>query len=98
MKEKEIHLGKDFTKLQQLIAGYREDMISLQRELVRRVAVGPDNHGPGEAEKAEFLTAELQKLGLTVTDYPAPDDRVAGGRRPISLPCCRAANRKKSGF
>ncbi len=71
-----------FTHLQQVIASYREDMIALQRELVRRVAVGPDNHGPGEAEKAEFLTAELQKLGLTVTDYPAPDDRVAGGRRP----------------
>jgi succinyl-diaminopimelate desuccinylase len=82
MKEKEIHLGKDFTKLQQLIAGYRQDMIDLQRELVRRVAVGPDNHGPGEAEKAEFLAAELQRMGLTVTDYPAPDDRVTGGQRP----------------
>ncbi len=71
-----------FQRLQQLIAGYREDMIALQRELVRRVAVGPDNHGPGEAEKADFLVVELQKLGLSVTDYPAPDDRVAGGRRP----------------
>ena len=71
-----------FTHLQKLITGYRDDMIDLQRELVRRVAVGPDNHGPGEAEKADFLAAELEKLGLTVTDYPAPDDRVAGGRRP----------------
>jgi succinyl-diaminopimelate desuccinylase len=71
-----------FTHLQHLIAGYREDMIALQRELVRRVAVGPDNHGPGEAEKAAFLAAELKKLGLTVTDFPAPDDRVAGGERP----------------
>ena len=71
-----------FQRLQQLIAGYREDMIALQRELVRRVAVGPDNHGPGEAEKADFLAVELQKLGLSVRDYPAPDDRVAGGRRP----------------
>jgi succinyl-diaminopimelate desuccinylase len=71
-----------FTRLQQIIASYPNDMITLQRELVRRVAVGPDNHGPGEAEKAEFLAAELEKLGLTVTDYPAPDDRVAGGRRP----------------
>ena len=71
-----------FPRLQQLIASYRQDMITLQRELVRRVAVGPDNHGPGEAEKADFLTAMLENLGLTVTDYPAPDDRVAGGRRP----------------
>ena len=87
-----------FSRLQQLIAGYREDMITLQRELVRRVAVGPDNHGPGEAEKAAFLAVELQKLGLTVTDYPAPDDRVVGGSDPTWWPCCRAASRKKSGF
>ena len=71
-----------FQRLQQLIAGYRDDMIALQRELVRRVAVGPDNHGPGEAEKADFLATELQNLGLSVRHYPAPDDRVAGGRRP----------------
>jgi succinyl-diaminopimelate desuccinylase len=71
-----------FSHLQQLIGGYRKDMIALQRELVRRIAVGPDNHGPGEAEKAAFLAVELKKLGLTVTDYPAPDDRVAGGQRP----------------
>ncbi|MBM4276153.1 MAG: M20 family metallo-hydrolase [Deltaproteobacteria bacterium] len=57
-------------------------MIDLQRELVRRLAVGPDNDGPGEAEKADFLAAELEKWGLQVTDYPAPDARVAGGRRP----------------
>jgi len=71
-----------FPRLQQLIGGYRKDMIALQRELVRRIAVGPDNNGPGEAEKAAFLAVELEKLGLTVTDYPAPDDRVAGGHRP----------------
>ena len=68
-----------FTRLQQRITGYREDMIAMQRELVRRVAVGPDNHGPGEAEKAVYLVKELRHLGLTVTDYPALDDRVAGG-------------------
>ncbi len=83
-KHKEHSMDKSavFARLQQRIAGYRQDMISMQRELVRRVAVGPDNHGPGEAEKADFLTGELRKLGLIVTDYPAPDDRVAGGRRP----------------
>jgi succinyl-diaminopimelate desuccinylase len=77
-----MHSAEDFTQLRQRIAGYREDMIAMQRELVRRVAVGPDNDGPGEAEKAAFLAAELTQLGLAVSDYPAPDARVAGGRRP----------------
>ena len=66
-----MNSSSSFLHLQQLIAGYRNDMITLQRELVRRIAVGPDNDGPGEAEKAAFLAVELEKLGLTVTDYPA---------------------------
>ena len=83
--------------LQKLIAGYPDDMISMQRELVRRVAVGPDNHGPDEAEKADFSWPNFENWASRVTDYPAPDDRVAGGRRPTWWPCCRAAGRKKSG-
>ncbi len=75
-------MGPTFDLVKQLILGYREDMVALQRELVRRVAVGPDNDGPGEAEKAAYLAAVLTRLGLAVTDYPAPDPRVAGGRRP----------------
>jgi succinyl-diaminopimelate desuccinylase len=77
-----MNSSPSFTHLQQLITGYRQDMIVLQRELVRRLAVGPDNDGPGEAEKAAFLAVELEKLGLVVADYPAPDARVAGGQRP----------------
>ncbi len=72
----------DFRRLQELIAGYREEMIELQRQLVRRIAVGPDNQGPGEMAKAAYLAEILRGLGLTVTDYPAPDPRVNGGRRP----------------
>ncbi len=73
---------RTFTRIQELIAGYRHEMIAMQRELVRRNAVGPDNQGPGEAAKAAYLADELRRLGLTVTDYPAPDERVAGGQRP----------------
>jgi succinyl-diaminopimelate desuccinylase len=64
------------------IDSYRQNMIDLQRELVARVAVGPDQGGPGEAEKAAFLENLLTKWGLKVDNFPAPDDRVAGGARP----------------
>ncbi|OPX20671.1 MAG: diaminopimelate aminotransferase [Desulfobacca sp. 4484_104] len=73
---------RQFERVKQRIAGYRDEMIALQRELVRRVAVGPDSDGPGEGEKAAFLTEALTQLGLKVENYPAPDDRVAGGSRP----------------
>ena len=46
------------------------------------MAVGPDQGGPGEAEKALFLRDLLTGWGLKVDNYPAPDPRVAGGERP----------------
>ena len=57
-------------------------MIELQRQLVSRVALGPEVGGPGEADKAAFLTEVLKSWGLEVDNYPAPDDRVPGGSRP----------------
>jgi succinyl-diaminopimelate desuccinylase len=72
----------NFGRLEEIIRGSRQELIDWQRQLVRRVAVGPDNHGPGEAEKAAYLRELLEQWGLAVTDYPAPDDRVAGGQRP----------------
>jgi succinyl-diaminopimelate desuccinylase len=48
--------------------------------LVSRVAVGPDQGGPGEGEKAAYLQKLLTSWGLKVDNYPAPDERVPGGR------------------
>jgi succinyl-diaminopimelate desuccinylase len=73
---------EQFKQVCSRIDDYRESMIDLQRELVSRVAVGPDQGGPGEAEKAAFLTDLLKGWGLKVDNFAAPDDRVAGGERP----------------
>jgi succinyl-diaminopimelate desuccinylase len=61
---------------------YQEQVIELQRQLVSRVALGPEVGGVGEADKAAFLTQVLKSWGLEVHNYPAPDDRVPGGSRP----------------
>ncbi|MFW6126780.1 MAG: M20 family metallo-hydrolase [Thermodesulfobacteriota bacterium] len=71
-----------FSQVSERLEQYREEMINLQRELVSRVAVGPDQGGPGEGEKAAFLEELLTDWGLRVDNYPAPDPRVAGGGRP----------------
>jgi succinyl-diaminopimelate desuccinylase len=73
---------EQFQQVSERLGQYQEEMISLQRELVRRVAVGPDQGGPGEGEKAAFLRELLSGWGLKVDNYPAPDPRVAGGERP----------------
>ena len=61
---------------------YQGQVIELQRQLVSRVALGPEVGGTGEADKAAFLAEVLQSWGLEVHNYPAPDDRVPGGSRP----------------
>lgn len=71
-----------FPQVSECLEQYREEMIDLQRELVSRVAVGPDQGGPGEAEKAAYLENLLLGWGLRVDNFPAPDPRVAGGGRP----------------
>ncbi|MBI4643497.1 MAG: M20 family metallo-hydrolase [Deltaproteobacteria bacterium] len=75
--------GKDlFTRVAERLGTYQQQMIDMQRELVSRVAVGPNEGGPGEGEKAAFLSDLLRGWGLKVANFPAPDDRVAGGERP----------------
>jgi len=60
-----------------------EDVVSLQDALVARPALGPDNGGQGEADKAEFLLRELDRRGFPdIRTLPAEDPRVQSGQRP----------------
>ncbi len=62
---------------------YRDRMIELQQELVRRPAIGPTSGGDGEADKAAFLEEYLRQRGITdIEDVRAPDPRVPCGYRP----------------
>lgn len=73
----------DIEAVFQVIDGCREDVIRLQRELTARVALGPDNGGTGEHEKAAFLQEELERLSPDGLDtIRAPDERAAQGYRP----------------
>lgn len=71
-----------FRRLTERLETYRQDMIDLQRELVSRNAVGPENGGPGEGAKAAYLKGLLESWGLKVDNYPAPDVEVPEGERP----------------
>ncbi len=61
----------------------RDMVIDLQRELTAIPALGPDNGGPGEREKADRLKALLAEMGFPeVREINAPDPRVPCGHRP----------------
>lgn len=64
------------------VATYRQSIIELQRQLVATEAVGPDNRGTGEMEKALLVQQWLEAMGLELERIDAPDARVPGGLRP----------------
>jgi len=73
----------DLEKIFQKIEDYREEIIDLQAELTSKVALGPDNGGSGEHEKAEYLMEKLKELGPDhLEEIRAPDERAEGGYRP----------------
>ena len=71
-----------FGAVAEKIDGYRDEVIRLQTELCRRQALDPTSGGSGEENKAAFLKSYLEKMGLSVKRYDAPDARVPGGQRP----------------
>ena len=87
----------DFDKVEQWLDDHAEQMVDLQAELTKRPAIGPENGGKGEADKAEFLEQYLQRCGLPAAEhFDAPDKRVPEGHRPnfgVTLPGDRAARR-----
>ena len=74
--------AEKFQRLIERLDTYPDQVVELQRQLVSRVALGPEVGGVGEADKAAFLAEVLKSWGLEVDNYPAPDDRVPGGSRP----------------
>lgn len=69
-----------------LIESYRDEVVSLQRDLTARVALGPVNGGTGEHAKAEYLKGKLRQLKPDLLEeIQAPDKKAEKGYRPSLL-------------
>jgi succinyl-diaminopimelate desuccinylase len=70
-------------KVFQRIDAYRDEIIDLQREMTSRIALGPDNGGIGEHDKADYLLAKLKELNPdSIEIVRSPDSRAREGYRP----------------
>ena len=70
-------------RVQSFLDTQRDTVINLQRHLTSVPALGPDNGGPGEREKADLVRHLLASLGLPAPrEINAPDTRVPCGHRP----------------
>ncbi len=69
--------------LRKKINSKRDQMIELQRALTAVPALGPQNGGEGEWEKAQLIISWIDRLGLGPCQLAsAPDARVPKGERP----------------
>ena len=67
----------------QWLQAHAEDMVDLQAALTACPAIGPENGGSGEWERAGMLQRYLAQHGFSPAEhYDAPDDRVPEGSRP----------------
>lgn len=72
-----------FSKVRRWLDENVEEVITWQRQLVARMAVGPANGGPGEWAKADFLLDRLREITANeIVELPAPDMRAERGSRP----------------
>lgn len=61
----------------------KPQIISTLTQLIRIPAIGPENNGKGEQQKAEALTKILTEIGFDkIEHYDAEDQRVPSGKRP----------------
>lgn len=84
-------------KLFARIDGYREDALELEREMTRRIALGPENGGTGEKEKADWIEKRLKAWKFPAPRrFEAPDPRVPSGTRPSLVSILPGADRSRT--
>ena len=68
------------------IDGYTNEVIDIQTEMTSKIALGPDNGGDGEHEKAAYVSRLLKNLKPDfLEEVKAPDKRAREGYRPNLL-------------
>ena len=87
----------DITNIFSKITALEQDAVELMKKMITINSVGPANDGPGEQELADFLEDYLNRHGFgTVTNYPAPDNRVRGEERPNLVTILKGRNTQKT--
>ena len=82
-KKRKYNLMNNINKIYQVIDAYRDIIISLQRDLTARVALGPLNGGSGEHEKVDFIHHLLRDMKPEmIQEIHAPDEKAQNGYRP----------------
>jgi len=73
----------DLHRILQQIDGYKDKIIEMQTALTSRIALGPENNGTGEHDKATYLKTIIEELNPdNFKEVRTPDKRAKDGYRP----------------
>ncbi|RUM34376.1 MAG: diaminopimelate aminotransferase [Archaeoglobus sp.] len=72
----------ELEKLCSKVESFREEMVKTLCDLIKIKAIGPDNGGEGELDRAEYIHGIFENWGFKVERYDSKDDRAKGGVRP----------------
>ena len=75
-------MNEDMKEVCELVERYRNEMVETLCDLIRIKAIGPDNGGEGEYDRAVYIQKKLESWGFEVERYDAVDERAKGGIRP----------------
>ncbi len=75
-------LNMNINEICRKIESYRDDMVKTLCDLVRIKAIGPENGGVGEIDRAEYIQSVFESWGFDVERYDARDERAKKGVRP----------------
>jgi succinyl-diaminopimelate desuccinylase len=78
-----IHMRKEVANVCRLIDSYKDEMVRCLTDLCSIPAISPKSGGEGESKKADWLVANLKRLGFKkIERYDSPDREVPSGKRP----------------
>ena len=73
----------DTGRLKKAVAEDKDEMVESLCSMLRIKAVGPENQGPGEAERGKWLVNLTKSMGFkSIEVLESKDSSVAGGKRP----------------
>lgn len=82
-------------EIKKRVLAYEDALLKAQLDLTPIKAIGPDNGGEGEFDRAELLKGWLG-FADELKEYPAPDPRAKGGIRPNLLARVFGKNRSRA--
>ncbi len=75
-------IKKEIEEIERGIDELKDEMVKTLCDLIRIKAIGPDNGGEGELDRAEYIQRKMESWGFEVERYDAKDERAKGGIRP----------------